>query len=119
MRRLLAPSHPVHLVAGLLVWSVWFVAVYGGVSVGCALLAPDPAKGSGTPINWAFAALTAGVALALAAAAWACWRAARGPLAGGAPRALFIARTSAGLYAIAALSTAFVGWPLLAVPPCL
>ncbi|WP_119154679.1 hypothetical protein [Caldimonas tepidiphila] len=119
MRRVPVPSHPAHLVLGLLVWSVWFVVVYGGVTVGCVLLEPDPALGARTPVNLLLAALSAGVALALGLAAWLCWKAARGPLAGGPRRELFIARTSAALYLISAASTAFVGWPLLILPPCL
>ena len=119
MRRLLAPSHPVHLVTGFLVWSAWFVVIYGGVTLGCVLLAPDPALGFRTSINLIFALLTAFVTAALAWAAWRCWKAVRGPLATGPRRELFIARTSAALYLLSALATAFVGWPVLILPPCL
>ena len=35
-------THPIHLIVGLTLWSVWFVAVYSGLSVACAVNPPPP-----------------------------------------------------------------------------
>ena len=40
------PHHPVHLILGLCVWSIWFVVLYGGLSVACQLTPPEPQQGA-------------------------------------------------------------------------
>ncbi len=45
----LAPHHAAHLIVGLTVWSIWFVVLYGGLSVACELAPPEPNSG---PFNW-------------------------------------------------------------------
>jgi len=118
MRRL-AADHPWQLVLGLSVWAVWFVVVYGGLSVACAVAPPAPERGSLTAVNAGLGLLTLATTLLLAWAAWACARAARRPPdSPDAVRRRFIARTAAVLHAVAAVSTVFVGLPLLALSPC-
>ncbi len=39
-------THPIHLAVGLTLWSVWFVAVYSGLSVACAVTPPPPEAGA-------------------------------------------------------------------------
>lgn len=118
LRRLMSPTHPVHLALGLTLWAAWFVVVYGGVSLACAW-APPPAQLG--PLNWVNAtvgALTLIMATLLAWAGWACWRArhtAREPV--GARR--FLAAVSAGLYVAAAIATLAVGLPAMRLPPCI
>lgn len=115
------PGHPVHLALGLTVWSLWFVVVYGGVSLACAGPGAE-AGGFGLPgVRVVLLAFTGLTALALGLAARWCWRGARhlastpGPLMGDAR---FVAHMSAWLYALAAGSAVFVGLPLLVVPAC-
>ena len=67
-------SHPAHLVIGLTLWSVWFVAVYGGLSVACALAPPDPYQGSVNPVNLGLGLLTVLTTAGLIYLAFACWR---------------------------------------------
>ncbi len=112
-----APEHPVQLVLGLVVWSVWFVAIYAAVSLACA---GEPVKtsalrfvGIALPVS---SALVVGVLLRCA---WTCRRAAipyrRDPL-----RRVqhFIALGAAAIYLIAAAATAFVALPLAMLAPC-
>jgi hypothetical protein len=133
----LPAHHPWQLVLGLVVWSAWFVAVYAGLSVACAVAPPTPQRGAFTWVNASLLALTLVTALGLAGAARACARAARripsmtvvaaAALASappedavapdGVPRR-FIAGTASVLYAVSAASTVFVGLPLLALWPC-
>lgn len=35
--------NPIHIASGLSIWSLWFVALYGGQGVGCSV-APPPWK---------------------------------------------------------------------------
>jgi hypothetical protein len=100
---------PRQLVLGLLLWSLWFVAVYGGHALACRAGAPTP---------WIVTALLASTAIVVTVLAWAAWRclAAVRTLPAGVAR--FLARSAAALHAVAALSTVFVGLPILWVPAC-
>jgi hypothetical protein len=110
--------HPMHLVVGLVVWGAWFVAIYGGLSVGCAVAPPAD---DSTPLNWiniSLLLLTAVVVVALSLAARRCWRVA--PAAGaGKSEQRFTARVSAALYALSAAATLAVAAPILVLPPCI
>lgn len=114
---MLAPSHPLQLALGLIVWSVWFVAVYGGLSVGCAFAPPDVALGAWTWLNGLLAVFTALSLAWLVRQARVCLQASRSDTAG-SPRARFVAQLGAGVYAVAAASTLFIGLPVLGLPPC-
>lgn len=109
--------HPFHFALGLIVWSVWFVAVYGGLSVGCAIAPPASESGS---LNWLSGALGAVTVLVFA---WLirqmlkAWRTAHASDA--KSRTRFMTTVSAGLYAIAATSTLVIGLPIVGLPPCL
>jgi hypothetical protein len=109
-----SPSHPLQLALGLIIWSAWFVLVYGVLSVGCEFAMPDNAL---SPFNWLnalLAVLTFATTALLAFCAWRCWRA---PVQAGARD--FVARVAAGVYLAAAFSTLAVGLPVLVLPPCL
>lgn len=102
-------DHPLQLALGLALWSLWFVAVYGGHALACRAGPSAPAITAGLLV------LTVAVAAGLT---WAAWRtgvaARRAP--GGVGR--FVACAGAALHGIAAASTAFVGLPVLMVPAC-
>ena len=142
----LAPGHPWQLGLGLAAWSVWFVVVYGGLSVGCAVAAPDVARRQFNAINGALLLVTLVLVLWLAHASWTCARAARrspgtdtGPAAAharpgrgteagaaspgdvpdDAATVHFIANAAAWLYGVAAVAAVFVGAPMLALWPCI
>ncbi len=111
--KLLRPGHPLQLALGLTVWSMWFVIAYGAVSLACDVPAHrGEARLPGVTLT--LFAFTLATAAGLAAAAWWCWRGAHGR----DPNANFVARTAAWLHGVAAVSTVFVGLPLLLVPAC-
>ena len=112
-RLMWAPAHPVQLVVGLVIWSLWFVLVYGGLSVGCEFAPPATSAGSFTWINALLLALTLATLALLLSAAWRCWRA---PAQAG--NSHFVARLAAALYLVAAIATLAVGLPILVLPPC-
>ncbi len=115
LRRWLAPSHPVQLVLGLTLWSLWFVAIYGGLSVACELAPPSPEQGALTAINAGLGLLTL---VTLALLSWLAWRGLRaGRQTAGRQR--FIALVGAGLHGYSAAGVAFAGLPIVALPPCL
>lgn len=109
-------THPVHLVLGLAIWSLWFIAIYGGLSVGCAIAPPAPEVGA---LNWLNGLLLLVTAITLAILAWPmlrCWHA---RVHEDIPRRQrFIALVSAALYAVAMVSTLVIGLPAAALPPC-
>lgn len=120
-RRGLSTSHPAQLVIGLTVWCLWFVVIYGGQAVACKLAAPDPALGVTNPINLTLGLFTLLTALGLAWGARTCWQSTgSSPIGTGqkTQQARFIPRIAAGLYALSAIATLIVVWPLLALPPC-
>ncbi|MCP1677196.1 type VI protein secretion system component VasK [Natronocella acetinitrilica] len=106
-------THPVHLFAGLVIWSIWFVTIYGGLSVGCAFAPPAPAAGPVTWINGLLLLLTLLVTALLAWAAWRCWQV---TAVDGEHR--FVVRVSLSVYLVSAVSTLAVGLPVMVYPPC-
>lgn len=109
-----APSHPLHLALGLVVWSVWFVAVYGGLSLGCALAPPDPSRGAWTWLNALLAGFSALILAWLLRQTLACLRSVRS----GTPPQRFVIWVALGVYAAAAAATVVIGVPLLVLAPC-
>lgn len=102
-------GHPVHLVLGLIAWSLWFVIAYGGLSLACV---------SGLAGWWVNIGLLAGgvlVGLALGCTAWRLWR--KAPRSQDSGR--FIARTGALLYLIPAFASVAIVLPGLLMAPCI
>jgi len=112
----LATGHPWQLGLGLVAWSVWFVVVYGGLSVGCAVAEPMTERRQFNAINGTLLLVSLALVLWLALASRTCARAAR--RMPGDETAQFIAHAAAWLYAVAAVATVFVGAPMLALWPC-
>ncbi|MBD7976681.1 hypothetical protein [Serpens gallinarum] len=105
---------PAQIPLGLVIWSLWFVAVYGAQGLGCELAPPSPQAGATTWLNAALGLFTALTLALLLLLAWRFWR-----LAAATAAQRFVARLSAGVHLVAALATAFIGLPLLSLPPCL
>lgn len=110
--------HPLQIPLGLIVWSVWFVALYGGFGIACELAPPAPERGPLNGLNVGFGLFTLGIAALLAAFALGCMRGLRREPER-APRDRFVARIGAGVHLIALAATLFVGLPLLGLPPCI
>ncbi|WNL37759.1 hypothetical protein RN346_10590 [Halomonas sp. PAMB 3232] len=108
-------GHPAHLIVGLTLWSIWFVAVYGGLSVACAVAPPAPDQGSLTGLNLGLGLVSVATTVLLFWLAWAGWKVGRELT--GRPR--FNALVSAGLYFFSAFGVVFTGMPIIGVPPCL
>lgn len=108
-------THPGHFVGGLTLWSIWFIAVYGGLSVACAVVPPDPDQGAFTHINITLLLVSLITALLLAGLAWGCFQEARQHEG----RQHFNAFVSAWLYVFSTLAVAFVAAPIVGLPPCL
>ncbi len=127
---MLSPFHPMQLAWGLLVWAAWFAIIYGGMSVGCNLGAPDPERGPTTLINLALLIFTIAVGLWLLYSSWGCWKAmkqiksappvsrSQGAVQYSNPKR-FIASLGFGVNLLAGLSTLLVGLPVLLLAPCL
>lgn len=105
---LLAASHPMHLVLGLVIWSLWFIAIYGGLSVYCSVAEDHPASGIFHPLNIGLLIFTAITCVKLAVLATWCWRNTKG----------FPGRVSAMLYVAALIATIAVAAPIVYLPPC-
>lgn len=112
----LAPQHAVHLIVGLTVWSIWFVVLYGGLSVACQLAPPAPDSGAFNWLNILLGLSTLVVVLGLLWMAHRLWRA--GP-ARSRPTGDYLRVTSAALYLVSAFATLALALPILFLPPCI
>ncbi len=113
-----SPFHPMQIPLGLVIWSLWFVLMYGGQAVVCTLAPPAPEQGVWNWLNAGLGLLTLaalGLLLGLAVHFWRLSRRAQQLN----ERQLFVTKIAAGVHLIAALATLFVGIPLLQIPPCL
>ncbi len=113
-----SPYHPVQIPLGLVIWSLWFVALYGGQAVVCASSPPAPEQGIWNWLNGGFGLLTLATFALLAWLARHFWKLSRPPHELN-ERQVFVTKLAAGIHMIAALVTLFVGIPLLLIPPCL
>ncbi|MGP0173559.1 hypothetical protein ACSVIJ_16970 [Pseudomonas sp. NCHU5208] len=117
MQSLRSPYNPLHIVLGLVLWSLWFVALYGGLSLGCAAAPPPAAQG---PWNWLNALLGVMSLLTLLVLLWLARHfqlAARRSVAGSVQG--FIARLAASVHLVGAIATLFIGLTTLLLPPCI
>ena len=114
-----SPYHPASLVTGLIIWALWFVLLYGGLSVGCAFVPPTAEAGAWTWINASVAGLACLVSGYLLICAYACWQAsAPSPSSDVDPLKTFISKTSAAVYLVSAFASLVLGLPGLLLPPC-
>ena len=113
-----SPFHPVQIPIGFIIWSLWFVAIYGGQAVACAISPPPPEQGIWNWLNGGLGLLTLLTAALLFWLTRYFWKL---PRSGQQldERQQFVTRLTAGVHLIAALATLFVGVPLLQIPPCL
>lgn len=112
-----SPFHPIHLFLGLAIWAACFVALYGGLSVGCAIAPPDADKLSSTWINGAILAVALLVGGCLLWYAYRCWQASA-RLQKESRLKRFISRTAAMVYLVSAFASLALGVPGLVLPPC-
>lgn len=134
---MLSPFHPMQLALGFIIWSVYFVAIYAGLSIGCAFDPPPSSQGVINWLNGSLLILTLVVGCGLLWQARRCWRArddhpqppreqevhapensARlGPRLGQS-RSLIV-HVALGVNLIGGLATLAIGAPLLVLMPCL
>jgi len=106
-----------HLVLGLIIWAVWFVVLYGGLSVGCALAPPDVALGSLNWLNAVLLILTLGCTALLLYLGACCWQGRAS--ADGDLQRQFIVHVGAAVHLLSAAAVLLVGLPVFALPPCI
>ena len=110
--------HPIQIVLGLIIWSIWFAGIYGAHGVACAISPPDPAQGIFNWLNASFGLATLAVVALLLWLGHRAWQLSRPPYELD-ERQLFVTRLAAGIHRIAALSTLFIGLQLAFLPPCI
>ncbi|SHN11442.1 hypothetical protein [Phytopseudomonas punonensis] len=116
MQSLRSLYNPIHIITGLTIWGLWFVALYGGQGVGCSVAPPPLEDGPWTWLNLALLVLSALTTLLLLALAQLFRKAAR--RRGCSDRERFVASVSAGGNLIAAIAVVFIALPIMALPPC-
>ncbi|MGR2739816.1 hypothetical protein ACUY1T_15325 [Billgrantia sp. Q4P2] len=115
MKHLLRLTHPIHLVTGLTIWGLWFVAIYAGLSVACSVAPPAPERDMLTAINVGVGLATLVTTALLLWLTWASVAAGRKAEL----RECYFAYVSAGVFLFSAGGTLFVGYPIMFLPPCL
>jgi hypothetical protein len=105
----LPAEHPLHLVIGLTIWSAFFIAAYGGLSVYCSVAAETDTGGLENPLNLGLLALTAAICVVSGILANWCWRSAT----------KFPGKVSAGVYIAGFIATIGVAIPIIFLPPCI
>lgn len=116
-KMMLHPLHPIQLVFGLLVWSGWFVTVYGGTGVICAVAPPPVDADMKTWVNALVLAMGTLVGAFLLFNAWRCWKATP-DYDVGKPDKRFLGRVAGGVYLVAAIASFGLALPALFLPPC-
>lgn len=116
---MLSPFHPLQLTLGLIIWSLYFVAVYAGMSIVCSDFAPPQSNGPVTWLNAALLALTIIVVLGLLFQAWRGWRVLSREGSSATDNNRFIVYVGVAVYLVAALATVLTGAPLLVLTPCI
>ncbi len=114
------PEHPAQLVIGFAIWCVWFIAMYGGLSVACQLTPPAEQQGA---LTWLNAGLFALTLLVMVLLLWLAWRSGRYCVlaqrqAKTGSVTPFIGYVSTVLYLLAAIATLAGGLPVLVFTPC-
>ncbi|GGC84688.1 hypothetical protein [Halopseudomonas salina] len=116
-----SPSHPLQMFFGLIVWSAWFVSLYGGLGVVCKLAPPSPDQGVMTWVNALVLVLGMALSLFLLFCARRCWAvrsAAQCLSARERDNQRFIASAAAGVYLVGAFATLAVALPAVMLAPC-
>ncbi len=108
-------SHPVHLVLGLIIWSVWFVLIYALLSVGCTA-----SHGAGASI-WINILLLCCTLLFLTLLSYLAYRYWQKNKVAYEKKTLrrFIIWVSLGVYLVAIGATFSIGIMVLFFPPCI
>ncbi|SNY43925.1 hypothetical protein SAMN06297280_0668 [Arsukibacterium tuosuense] len=115
------PGHPAQLVVGLIIWSIWFIAMYAGLSVVCQLAPPATLHSPFTWLNGGLFGLTLLVVALLLLLAWRCGRYCllqRRAKHQDAGVKHFTGYVSTVLYLAAAVATLAGGLPVLVFSPC-
>lgn len=115
---MLSILHPIQIVMGLIIWSVWFVVLYGLQGIGCNVAPPAAELGPWTWINALLLGLGACVTLLLLFAAYRCWKAGQDQSVAADSHRTFIARISGGIYLFSAIAAAAITLPVVIYPPC-
>ena len=118
--RWFGPGHPAQLVIGLIIWSIWFIAMYAGLSVVCQLAPPPRPQSAFSWLNIGLAAFSIMVILLLLVLAWRSGRycAAQHQAHDSSSTQRFIGYVSTVLYLAAAVATVAGGLPVLVLAPC-
>ena len=115
-----APGHPAQHAIGLMIWSIWFIAMYAGLSVVCQLTPPAKQQSADSWLNIGLAAFSVVVILLLLALAWRSGRYCAAQHQRNHSNAVnrFVGYVSTILYLAAAVATLAGGLPVLVFAPC-
>ncbi|GAA5234509.1 hypothetical protein FOZ76_19965 [Verticiella sediminum] len=107
------------MMAGLIIWAVCFVALYAGMSLACAYVAPPPGGHAGLhPINGWLTVLWLAHLLPLGWLTWYSWRQSRRAADSTTPPVRFTLRVTWLCNLAALFATVWVGFPVVVTVPC-
>tara|TARA_B100001146_G_C15752158_1_gene252134 strand:- start:18 stop:374 length:357 start_codon:yes stop_codon:yes gene_type:complete len=115
--KILPLTHPLHLVMGFMIWALWLVLIYAGLSLGCMAAASPETLEAQSWLNIALLGFTMIISALLLWIGIRCWR--FPPTEENKKQARFILRVSGAVYFCAAIATLAGSIPTLMLPPCL
>ncbi|WP_339614818.1 hypothetical protein [uncultured Gilvimarinus sp.] len=128
---MLSPFHPLQLTLGLVIWALYFVVLYAGLSISCQHFAPPEQSGAFNWVNIALLLLTFAVTLGLLFQARRGWHIIKltkktrpatpdhKQSASVPTTPQFINYVAVSIYVVAAMATLINGLPLVLLVPCI
>ncbi|OCH98274.1 hypothetical protein A8135_12000 [Legionella jamestowniensis] len=110
-------SHPIQMIFGLVIWSIWFILMYSFLSIGCSVALFSRVTRSG--INISLFACTWVTLIILVYLAYHCWKTRKSLAEQCSNVTAFVLWVGLGGYVTAILATFSIGMMVLFFPPCL
>ncbi|KTD13241.1 hypothetical protein [Legionella jamestowniensis] len=109
-------SHPIQMILGLVIWSIWFILMYSFLSIGCSVVFSGITRSG---INIILFCCTWVTLIILVYLTYHCWKTHKSLADKCSTVTAFVLWISFGGYVTAVIATFSIGVMVLFFPPCL